>query len=274
MLAREMADRGEWLFRHRSYLPALLVCPLVVGLVGNGRSMAGGPAWWFPLCLCVSLLGLVLRGATVGCVPPETSGRNTRRQKAEHLNTTGLYSVVRHPLYLGNFAIWTGIVLTLRDWGVLLLFACIFWLYYERIIAAEERFLNQRFGAAYRAWSRRTPAFVPRLSRWRPPVLRFSMRAVLAREYCGLLGLGTAHPLAAMVDQVLTGGPVRPHWSWWAVLLTGSVGFLLLRTLKKRTRLLDVPDLPSRSGISQRERRTQRRAGEMHRWMRRILNDH
>ena len=32
-----------------------------------------------------------------------TSGRNTHDQVADSLNTSGIYSIVRHPLYVGNF---------------------------------------------------------------------------------------------------------------------------------------------------------------------------
>ncbi|MGB8874133.1 MAG: hypothetical protein WCC75_12145, partial [Desulfobaccales bacterium] len=44
-----------------------------------------------------------------GLPPRGTSGRNTQGQVAETLNTTGIYSLVRNPLYLGNFLIWLGL---------------------------------------------------------------------------------------------------------------------------------------------------------------------
>jgi len=49
---------------------------------------------WEILCLAISLLGLGVRIVTVGYVPKGTSGRNTRGQKANVLNTTGMYSLV------------------------------------------------------------------------------------------------------------------------------------------------------------------------------------
>lgn len=47
--------------------------------------------------------------ATIGQVPKGTSGRNTSQQVADTLSTDGVYSVVRHPLYLGNFLMCMGV---------------------------------------------------------------------------------------------------------------------------------------------------------------------
>ncbi|MGC9453013.1 MAG: methyltransferase family protein, partial [Oceanipulchritudo sp.] len=49
-----------------------------------------------------------------------TSGRNTKQQVAYSLNTTGFYSVVRNPLYLGNFFMYLGIALFTHHWWLVL----------------------------------------------------------------------------------------------------------------------------------------------------------
>ena len=98
---------------------------------------------------------------TVGYVPRGTSGRNTRKQVAEVLNTTGMYSVVRHPLYVGNFIMWLGISLFFHLWWFTLLIALIFWVYYEKIMYAEEAFLEEKFGEQFLALGRKNPAFYP-----------------------------------------------------------------------------------------------------------------
>jgi protein-S-isoprenylcysteine O-methyltransferase Ste14 len=48
-----------------------------------------------------------------------------------------MYSVVRNPIYIGNFIIWVGIVLLAR--AALLAAVCVlaFFIYYERIIVTE-----------------------------------------------------------------------------------------------------------------------------------------
>lgn len=143
MALREEYERiGNWLFRWRSFLPLLVLGLALVGMrdftyLGNAHK------WdlvWEGFCLMVSFFGLGIRALVIGYVPEKTSGRNTLAQKAISLNVTGLYSIVRHPLYLGNFFIWLGISLFARHWLLSVTCMLIFWLYYERIIFAEEEF--------------------------------------------------------------------------------------------------------------------------------------
>jgi protein-S-isoprenylcysteine O-methyltransferase Ste14 len=187
MALLEALDRqGNWLFKRRGGLPVIV---LVAGLaVYIHARPAGGCREW--ACLAISLAGLCLRGYTVGYTPPNTSGRNTRRgQVADSLNTTGIYSVVRHPLYLGNFLAWLGVsLLTGHPWFVAV--ACLlFWIYYERVAFAEEQFLRGKFGATYESWASRTPAFVPDFRLFVRPARGFSWRKVLYKEKNGLLAL-------------------------------------------------------------------------------------
>jgi len=87
------------------------------------------------LFLGVSLFGQAIRVYTVGFTPKNTSGRNTiNGQLADELNVTGIYSVIRHPLYLGNFFMWLGPVLFIRSGWCIIVFGLVYWLYYERIM--------------------------------------------------------------------------------------------------------------------------------------------
>ena len=65
------------------------------------------------LCLCVSAGGVALRFAVAGCVPraPRVAARSGL--VADELNTTGIYSLLRHPLYLANFLIFAGFLLAI-----------------------------------------------------------------------------------------------------------------------------------------------------------------
>lgn len=126
-------------------------------------------------------MGLFIRCMVIGYAPRRTSGRNTDGQKAETLNTSGIYSIVRHPLYLGNFFIFIGMALfTQVPWFVLIAVLA-FCLYYERIMFAEEKFLRGKFGDEYLRWADRRPAFIPSFKHYQKPALRFSFRNVLNR---------------------------------------------------------------------------------------------
>jgi protein-S-isoprenylcysteine O-methyltransferase Ste14 len=242
-LREELERAGNWLFRWRSYVPLLLIVPMLAAMHHPehlAQDRAGNDAWAV-FCLAVSLCGLGIRVLTVGHVPRGTSGRNTRDgQIAEALNTTGMYSLVRHPLYLGNFTIWIGISLFCRLWWLTAIFALVFWIYYERIMFAEEEFLRRKFGEAYLAWADSTPALVPRLARWKRPDLPFSLRTVLRREYPGLFGICTCFFALEAYQRVVIQGQWRPNPLWTGIFLAGFALFITLRTLKRKTTLLTV----------------------------------
>jgi protein-S-isoprenylcysteine O-methyltransferase Ste14 len=242
-LQEELNTQGNWLFRWRSYLPLLLILLVVVAL--RQFRLPFGSVYaheiWEQICLAVSISGLAVRALAVAFVPARTSGRNAKCQVADELNTTGVYSVVRHPLYLGNFLIGLGISLVLWVWWLPVMYTLLFCLYYERIMLAEEAFLRDKFGREFEDWAARTPAFWPRLVQWRRPALPFSLRSMLRREYTALFVIVLGHTGLEIAEH-----QVLPHAEgalafWIATAAIGSLFYVLLRTLKKRTRALDVP---------------------------------
>lgn len=241
-LLEEIEASGNWLFRRRSYLPVLLLVPIIVSMRGysypNG-SHAMDMAWEL-LCLAVALVGVGIRAATVGFTPRGTSGRNTNGQVAESLNTTGMYSIVRHPLYLGNYFMWLGPALFPRSLSTAVLVSLIFWLYYERIMVAEEEFLRRKFGTAYEEWAAGTPAFLPRLRGWKSPALSFSLRNVLRREYSGVFAVIAILAGLELAGDVFATGRVVHDPLWVAILLGGALMYVTLRSLKRSTSVLNV----------------------------------
>ncbi|HOF38789.1 MAG TPA: isoprenylcysteine carboxylmethyltransferase family protein [Candidatus Hydrogenedentes bacterium] len=244
-LMEEMERSGAWLFRWRSYLPLVLVVLFLAGLQYFSYPFGSHllDLAWEIICLAVSLIGLGLRIATVGCTPPHTSGRNTKKQVAEELNTTGMYSVVRNPLYLGNFLVGLGPALFLRIWWIPVIFLLAFFLYYERIIFAEEMFLRRKFEDLYIHWANATPAFLPRWRQWRPSKYPFSLKKILRREHQTLFGLILIFYLIETITEIVMGNSPRLALDWpdpvWNIILAlGLAVFILLRLLRKRTTLL------------------------------------
>lgn len=242
-LREEFESSGQWLFRWRSYLPVALFVPVVA--LTAWRAHAGElpvpDRAWDLFCLLVSMLGIVVRAIAVGCAPAGTSGRNTAEgQVASTVNTTGMYSIVRHPLYVGNYLNWLGVALLPRSGWLALVISLAFWLYYERIMFAEEEFLRGKFGEQYARWASATPAFVPDPRRWRAPSLPFSLRNVLKREYSGVLGIIVCLAALDVVRDSTSLGYVSMDPMWMGLVAFGIVMYYALRTLKRRTRLLHV----------------------------------
>jgi protein-S-isoprenylcysteine O-methyltransferase Ste14 len=223
-------------------LPIVLVPLVGVALVQNDvRALdQWGDSWGYS-CLAVSFLGLFVRVVTIGYVPSHTSGRNTREQVAGQLNTTGIYSIVRHPLYLGNFLIGLGISLVQFVWWLPVIYSLAFWLYYERIMFAEEAFLLEKFGDKYRNWAAMTPAFLPRFGQWRQPLLPFSLLHVLRREYNGLMLIILCHAGQECIELLIITHRIVWEVFWATLLFSGLGAFFGLRLLSRKTRLLHVP---------------------------------
>jgi protein-S-isoprenylcysteine O-methyltransferase Ste14 len=106
--------------------------------------------------LAIALAGQIFRTFAAGTI-----------FKNQRLASTGAYSLVRHPLYLGNFLILAGFCLAAGNPWMTAVVA-LFWLvWYPAAIRYEDAKLEGLFGDDWREWSRGTWAVIPR---------RFSLR--------------------------------------------------------------------------------------------------
>src|SRR4029078_8364421 len=159
----------NWLFKRRGFIPIVLFILAIPAVYFTDYTAMTSSFTTFInyLSVILSIPGFAIRAYTIGTTPRGTSGRNTDKQGAEQLNSTGIYSVVRHPLYLGNYLMWIGIVLFTKNISFAIIVSLLYWVYYERIMFAEERFLEKKFGDVYLKWSLTAPAFIPALSRFK-----------------------------------------------------------------------------------------------------------
>ena len=110
-LIQSMEKEGNFLFKYRGQFPLLLFILSVpfIYLTDYNSISIELQTYYLYLAITFSTLGLLVRFYTIGTTPEGTSGRNTNEQIASVLNSTGMYSMLRHPLYLGNYLIWLGI---------------------------------------------------------------------------------------------------------------------------------------------------------------------
>ncbi len=126
----------------------LLVCAWFITPAGTGRVWAG---------LALAGLGEIWRVYAAGVI-----------HKNRQLATTGAYSLVRHPLYLGNIVILVGFTIASGHIAVIAIVIAFLAFYYPPAVRYEDAKLERLFGEAWRNWSAGTPAVFPTSLRWRP----------------------------------------------------------------------------------------------------------
>ena len=83
-------------------------------------------------------------------------------QRTRQLATTGPYARVRHPQYTGFILIMLGFLFQWPTLITLVMFPILVYMY-VRLARREEREVAVEFGEEYFRYSKRTPAFLPRL---------------------------------------------------------------------------------------------------------------
>ncbi len=243
MFIHELERSGQWLFRWRSYVPLILL-PFALLVVASHRDYLGGsPTWDFTYklgCLLISLAGLMVRAITLGYAQEGSSGRNTREQIAEALNTTGFYSVCRHPLYLGNILMALGVLLFTKSLLLSAAGTLAYILFYERIMATEERFLATKFGDSFQSWADGVPLLLPRWSQWVKPPYPFKIKAAIKGEFYGLAATAASMFVLDTVDRWFIERRLTFHPFWLGFLIASVLLFLILRFVRKRTHFLEV----------------------------------
>ena len=256
-LNQSLEQSGAKLFKYRGQIPVLTFVLALPLLWLTNSNIYVWDTWGSPLMIactiCAAVLtfaGLALRAYTVCTTPKGTSGRNTARQVADHLNTKGIYSVVRHPLYLANYLIWAGLLVFTMNICVFLVVSLVYWIYYERIMMAEEAFLRSKYGDEFEEWAARVPAFLPKWSLYEGGMLQFSWKTFIRREYATIMSVLVSYTVVDYLlfhlicvrncpDNVCLGWERPMLW----ITLTYTAIALLIKLIKHKTTWLDAtPD--------------------------------
>jgi protein-S-isoprenylcysteine O-methyltransferase Ste14 len=149
---------GKFLFKYRSFLPIPYFLFLLIVVDFNSLN--------FILGVITVLCGLAIRFFSMGFAGNWMRGNEVR---ADYVLDEGLYSIMRHPLYLSNFFIGFGFTLTTSFYPVFLLssYSLVFFLYYYLIVREEENYLLEKFGEKFIRYRENTPAFYPNFRRWK-----------------------------------------------------------------------------------------------------------
>jgi protein-S-isoprenylcysteine O-methyltransferase Ste14 len=229
---------GNIFFRWRSYIPLLLIPLLILKLHDLQRTFTNSyiEIVYQALCLVISFTGELVRILTIGFVPSGTSGRNTKAQRATMLNTTGIYSITRNPLYLGNYLMILGISLFSRSWEIVFINSILFFIFYVPIILTEENFLLGKFGNVYSEYVSKAPCFSPRFNLWTSAENNWNWGMVIRREYSSIFSLALSFVFVAHMRLYVINKEMKFSMSWLvfgSVFLSMWVIVRILRLLKK-----------------------------------------
>lgn len=106
------------------------------------------------------LAGITFRIYTAGYL----QGKHTTTTIiADYMCTSGPFAYIRNPLYLGNFVIGLSLAVAFNEWYGYLVFAIHYIGVYSILVSYEEKFMANKFGAAYAEYRANTRRFIPRL---------------------------------------------------------------------------------------------------------------
>ena len=238
-----MVNLGRFLFRYRGVvfttivLGALLLC--------TPRHLlddAGLDPWMDALGFLVGVLGLAVRAATIGYEYIVRGGRN-RQVYADQLVQGGIYAHTRNPMYLGNGLILTGWALIVNATEFYLIALPLTVLFYAAIIAAEESYLRDKFGAEFDAYCARVNRILPSLSGLRNSLkdMRFNWRRVLVKDYNTIfLSVLLLAGLSMWDDFVIQGAAALPARERVLMLVGPWIALYVVIWRLKKTRRLEA----------------------------------
>ena len=240
-LDQSIEKQGNFLFKYRGQFPVFLFI-LSIPFIYSSSVNNDYSNTYIISSVLFTFLGFLIRFYTIATTPKNTSGRNTNKQIAETLNTTGIYSIIRHPLYLGNYLIWLGISIYTFNLYFLIFMSLFFWLFYKRIMFAEECFLESKFGEEYLLWSKNVNSFFPKKLNFIKSNIHFSVKSILRREYSSVLSALIGYLFIDIIRNYFVSSTIYLSPKLFVIGSILLFIILILRSLKHYTNFLNEHD--------------------------------
>lgn len=90
-------------------------------------------------------------------------------RKNDEVVRSGVFSVVRNPLYVFSFIAMVGIGLQSGMLFITAILVAAFMLYYPVVVGKEELFLENKFGQPYIKYQQEVPRWIPNFKLWNEP---------------------------------------------------------------------------------------------------------
>lgn len=230
---------GNFFFKYRNFLFIFLYAALLIPSPQLFTQANFGEYYYqYPVALglLITIIGQIVRGATIGLtyVPREGSNKNVH---ASELITQGLFRHCRNPLYVGNIMMLLGLGIMANSYYYLTIFIPAFLFIYQSIVLAEENFLGSKFGTEY-------TNYCSKVNRWffnasdlgsTFKLMKFDTKRWMFTEYnivfiwiSGVtLILLMKHPHLTSNDETFRNILLSATMAFW------TAGYLFIRYLKK-----------------------------------------
>jgi protein-S-isoprenylcysteine O-methyltransferase Ste14 len=222
---------GNVLFKWRSFTPIPLIA--LVFIIFKPVNLYEKNIILNLAGLLISILGESIRIIAVGYSFTGTSGRETFL-RADALNTTGIYAIVRNPLYIGNFLMFTGIVIAFSNVLAILVFAVFLILQYYFIILAEENFLKGKYGEPFEAYCCQVRRIMPTFKNYKRNQNPFSLKKVLFKENDSIFNMLMMFLLVLLYKERVFNGRIDQLITY---IIPGGILaalYVMIKIIKKR----------------------------------------
>lgn len=198
--------------------------------------------WVWPLTigLIVTVLGQIIRGATIGLAYIIRGGKDGKVY-ADELVTQGIFNHCRNPLYVGNILMLLGVGILSNSLIYVAIVMPLFMLIYHAIVLAEENFLRGKFGQSYVEYCKRVNRWVPSLAGLPATFssMEFKWKRWILKEYNTqyVWLTGIALILLFKYPQLTDNNETRRNTLLLIILPALLAVYLFVRFLKKSGRL-------------------------------------
>jgi len=176
---------GDWFFKYRNIAFPVMLLALFTGLPPTPfMGSAVIDAWFDMLGLLLALAGSALRAWVIGLAYIKRGGLD-KKVHADTLVSSGMFAVCRNPLYVGNALVLLGLFVVHNNPLAYIIGLLFFGVAYWGIVAAEEKFLLEKFGGDYRTYCARVNRFWPDFTHYHEAVegMDFNWRRIVIKDY-------------------------------------------------------------------------------------------
>ena len=222
---------GRFLFKHRSFTPIPVM--IFIFIIFKPVNLERQNIIIDVTGLLISLLGEMIRVISIGYAHSGTSGRESYL-RAESLNVTGIYSIARNPLYIGNFLMFSGLVAVFSNIYAILIFGLFLIFQYYFIILAEEYFLRESYGKDYETYCTLARRIIPTFKHYKKNRNSFNLKKVIYKENDSVFNMLMMYLFILLYKERFFTGNIGSPFYYIIAGVVLILCYIMIKVLKKR----------------------------------------